>query len=106
MKLGLLTDIHEHIEPLRTALERFKTERVDQVVVIGDLFEQGRRIEETCQLLAAANAVGVWGNHDYGLCFDRRPDLHTKYSSPVLDFMGSLRPRLDVGSCHFTHIEP
>ena len=74
--------------------------------MIGDLFEQGRRIEETCQLLAAANAVGVWGNHDYGLCFDRRPDLHTKYSSSVLDFMGSLRPRLDVGGCHFTHIEP
>ena len=26
MKLGLLTDIHEDIEPLRTALDRFKTE--------------------------------------------------------------------------------
>jgi hypothetical protein len=24
----------------------------------------------------------------------------------VLDFMVSLRPRLEVGGCHFTHVEP
>ena len=59
MKLGLLADIHEHVEHLRTALDHFKSERVDQVVVIGDLFEQGHRIEETCRLLSEANAVGV-----------------------------------------------
>ncbi len=66
MKLGFLTDIHEHVEHLRVALDQFRIEGIDQVVVIGDLFEQGRRIEETCRLLAEASAVGVWGNHDFG----------------------------------------
>lgn len=64
MKLGVLTDIHEHVENLRTALERFRVEQVDRIVVIGDVFEMGHRIKETCQLLSDAKAIGVWGNHD------------------------------------------
>ena len=52
MKLGLLTDIHEHVENLRTALDRFRVEQVNQIVVIGDVFEMGHRIEETCRLTA------------------------------------------------------
>ena len=69
MKLGLLTDIHEHVEHLRKALDHFEREDVDQVVVIGDVFELGKRIEETCHYLTEAKAVGVWGNHDYGPLF-------------------------------------
>lgn len=30
MKLGLLTDIHEHVEHLQTALNRIKSEGVEQ----------------------------------------------------------------------------
>ena len=51
MKLGLITDIHEHVEHLRTALDRFHSEGVDQVVLIGDVLEMGKRMEETCRLL-------------------------------------------------------
>jgi len=59
MKLGLLTDIHEHVEFLRLALARFERQRVEQIVVIGDTFETGQRIDETCRLLAEARAIGV-----------------------------------------------
>ena len=106
MKLGLITDIHEHVEHLRTALSLFRRKGVEQIVVIGDVFEMGHRIEETCQLLADAKAIGVWGNHDFGLCVDLADDIRAKYPSVVIDFMTSLRPRLDVGGCHFTHVEP
>jgi hypothetical protein len=51
MKLGLITVIHEYVEPLRTALDHFRSANVDQVVVIRDVFETGERIEETCRLL-------------------------------------------------------
>ena len=37
MKLGLITDIHEHVEFLARALARFERERVEQIVVIGDI---------------------------------------------------------------------
>ena len=106
MKLGLITDIHEHVGHLRTALDQFRRQGVDQVVVIGDMFEMGERIEETCQLLTDAKAIGVWGNHDFGLCVDLDDGIRAKYPPVVIDFMTSLRPRLDIGGCHFTHVEP
>ena len=70
MKLGLITDIHEHVEHLTMALNHFRELEVDQVVMIGDVFEMGERIEETCRLLADAAVVGVWGNHDFGFCVE------------------------------------
>ena len=106
MKLGLITDIHEHVEPLRVALGRFRSERVDQIVVIGDVFEMGEHIEETCRLLSEANAIGVWGNHDFGLSFDPHPEVRARYPAPVIDYMGSLRPRLEIDGCLFAHVEP
>lgn len=38
MRLGLLADIHEDVERLQAALDRFRREEVDQVVVL-DLSE-------------------------------------------------------------------
>lgn len=80
--------------------------RSTRFVVIGDVFEMGERIEETCRIMADANAIGVWGNHDYGLSFEPDDAVREKYSETVIDYMTTLRPRLDVEDCHFTHVEP
>lgn len=106
MKLGLVTDIHEQVELLRGALDRFKTEQVDQVVVIGDLLKMGQRIEETCRLLAEADAIGVWGNHDFGMCVDPSEEMRQRFPPAVFDFMTTLQPRLEIAGCHFSHVEP
>ena len=106
MKLGLLTDIHEHVEHLRTALDQLRREQVEQIVVIGDVFSQGRMLDETCHLLTDANAIGVWGNHDFGLCFEPTDESRSRYSAESLKFMTSLQPRLEKWGCHFCHIEP
>ncbi len=106
MKLGLLTDIHEHVENLRTTLDCFRAEQVDQIVVIGDVFEMGNRINETCRLLSNASAIGVWGNHDYGLCVEPDAADCAKYGDDVIRFMTSLRPRLEIADFYFAHVEP
>ena len=106
MKLGLITDVHEQVENLRFALERFEAERVDQIVVIGDVVETGLRLKETCRLLTEAQVVGVWGNHDYGLCVDPPPQLRRKFPEQVLQFFQTLRPSLEVAGCYFSHVEP
>ena len=106
MRLGLIADIHEHVEYLRIAVDRFRQERVDRIVFIGDVLEMGERIEETCRLLAEAQAVGVWGNHDYGLCSEPADDVRARYPASVIDYLTTLRPRLELAGCYFAHIEP
>ena len=106
MRLGLITDIHEQVDFLRIALDHFRREQVDQVVVLGDVFETGERIEETCQLLAEAKAVGVWGNHDFGLCSAPADDIRDKYPASVTEYLSTFRPRLELDDCYFAHVEP
>lgn len=106
MRLGLLADIHEQVDALRAALEALREHAVDQIVVLGDLVESGERLEETCRLLSEAGAVGVWGNHDFGLAWQPSDEQRGHYSPQVMRCMTSLRARLEIDDCLFTHIEP
>ncbi|HKB35812.1 MAG TPA: metallophosphoesterase family protein [Gemmataceae bacterium] len=103
MKLGILADIHEEVERLRLALKRCRQEQVSRVVVLGDVFYAGRQIRETVALLADAGAIGVGGNHDLGLCDGPSEQIQARYRGPVLDFMATLMPRLELEGCLFTH---
>jgi hypothetical protein len=106
MRLGLLADIHEHTKELRKAIAVLQQHGADRFVVLGDVFEAGKRMEETVGLLQEVQAVGVWGNRDIGLCFDPDEKACQRYSAAVLGFMGGLQPRLEIGGCPFTHVEP
>jgi hypothetical protein len=106
MKLGLISDVHEHDENLRECLRRLQAEGVDQIVMLGDVYELGHRIQSTCELLAQSNGVGVWGNHDFGLCVDPTEDMRTKFGDDVMTYMTSLKPALVIEDCYFAHIEP
>ena len=106
MLLGLLADIHEAVEPLREALGVFARLGVEEVVVLGDICATHRRLEETVSLLREARAVGVWGNHDFGLCRDITDNVRAQFSSTILDFTTTLSPTLTREDCLFTHVEP
>jgi hypothetical protein len=103
MKLGILADIHEDVPKLTHALQQLRRELVEQLVVLGDIFDIGRHVHEAVALLAEAGAVGVWGNHDLGLCHEPEEAFQDRYAGPTLDFMGTLRPRLELAGCLFTH---
>jgi hypothetical protein len=106
MKLGILADIHEQTKQLRNAIAVLQRHGAERFVVLGDVFETGKRMEETVSLLQEVGAVGVWGNHDIGLCFDPDEKACERYSAAVLTFMGGLQPRLETAGCLFTHVEP
>src|SRR4051794_10467104 len=106
MKLGILADIHEQVDFLRRSLHVFDQQGVEQVVVLGDVYEMGLRLDETTRLLESAGAVGVWGNHDFGLCSDPREEFRQRYGDRAVEVMSRLGPRLEVADCLFTHIEP
>lgn len=106
MKLGILADIHEDVPALTAAIALLRREAVDRVVVLGDLFDTGSDIAETVALLRAADAGGVWGNHELGLCHHPSDGVRSRYGDPVIDYMLSLSPRLEVADCLFTHALP
>ena len=106
MKLGIVSDIHEAVELLERALAILEREGVEQVVVLGDVFETGPRIDATVRLLEATKAVGVYGNHDYGLSNEPSDYIRERFSPRVLAFMGSLLPRLEIEGAFFAHREP
>jgi predicted phosphodiesterase len=106
MKLGLLADIHEHTRRLQKAIGMLHQHGAERFVVLGDVFDTGKRIEQTVRLLQQVRAVGVWGNHDVGLCFDPGDSVCARYGAAVLGFMGGLQPHLEIDGCLFTHVEP
>jgi hypothetical protein len=103
MRLGILADIHEDCRHLALALERLRQEAVEQIVVLGDVADAGRELEATVALLVQAKAVGVWSNHELGLCHEVSDLCQAQYGGPVLDFMQTLQPRLELHGCLFMH---
>jgi predicted phosphodiesterase len=108
VRLGLVTDIHNHAAEVGRALDLFATARVDQVVTLGDTCDAYARsvgATEVASLLLAAGAVGVWGNHDFSLCSEVSPAVRERFPEVVLRFMSGMRARLEMGDCHFSHKE-
>jgi hypothetical protein len=108
VRLGLVTDIHNHAAELAAALAAFRDRGVDQVITIGDTcdaFGRGDGAAAVASLLDGCAAVGVWGNHDFTLCRDVSEAIRGRYPPVVLDVMARMGPRLVVGDCHFSHKE-
>jgi hypothetical protein len=57
-------------------------------------------------LLRDAGVVLVWGNHDCGLCRDPDPVVLARYPAEVLSTLAGAVPRVRLGGCHFSHVEP
>ena len=107
MRIGILADIHEHLAHLRWAIEVLGEQGADRLVVLGDVFELDTAWKRPSRSSTEVGAIGVWGNHDFGLCRDNpRPEDRRRYGERVLAFMGRLQPRLEVEGCLFTHVEP
>jgi len=109
MLVGILTDIHDAVTPLRGALAVFAQHGVDQVVTLGDAFDSYRPGEpavEVAKLLDAAGAAGVWGNHDVGLSMNVSSDVRAAADPLLLAFAARLQPQLSLGGHRFCHIEP
>jgi len=106
MLLGLLADIHEAVEPLREALGLFARHGVEEVIVLGDICRMHRRLGETVALLQGVGAVGVWGNHDFGLCRDIGEEVRRRFAPAILEYTTTLEATLLREDCLFTHVEP
>lgn len=106
MKLGLITDIHEDAELLHACLLHLQKMNVESIIALGDVCDMGHRLDETCNLLREFGVVGVWGNHDYGMCLQPEIDLTNPLLPTTKSYMQALTSQVVLEDCYFAHIEP
>ena len=49
--------------------------------------------------------TGVWGNHDFTLCWQPPDAVLERYPPIVVEVLTRMEPRLVIGDCHFSHME-
>jgi hypothetical protein len=109
MLIGIVTDVHDDLERLVAALDRLRVLRCDRVVCLGDATDfhgPHNRAWEVARRLRDAGAVGVWGNHDFGLCRDVPLEALDNPDPEALAYYATWQPRLALGEYHFSHVEP
>src|SRR5215472_3860887 len=107
MRIGIVAYIHEVIASLRRALDEFRCRGVDNVVNLGDAcdtFTPVGRSADVVALSRGAGAVGVWGNHDVGLCNEVSDKVRHDTDPAVLAYMATMRPHLMLEGCRFSHV--
>ena len=106
MRIGLLTDIHEAVEHAAAAIRELRRREVDEIICLGDFCALETRLTEMCNLLFREKVRTVWGNHDFGLCEDVIAGNATGYPRVVQEFARTVKPKIQVDSCLFCHVEP
>lgn len=109
MRIGIVTDIHDEVELLVEALAALKAEGVDRIVSLGDTTDfhgVRNRAWEVAHRLRDANVLGVWGNHDFGLCRDVPMGLIETPDAAALEYYATFQPKVSFADCHFSHVEP
>jgi predicted phosphodiesterase len=109
MRIGVITDTHDDTAKLARALAALRADGVDAIVSLGDtsdLHGKWQNVGGVASLLKEYGVVGVWGNHDHGLCRDVSDEARAKFDAASLAYMATMQPRLSLGGCHFTHVEP
>lgn len=63
-KIGLISDVHAMVAPLRESLSIFQKEGVDVIVCAGDIAGYGKELYQTIELLIESECRIILGNHD------------------------------------------
>ncbi len=64
MKIGILSDIHGHLDSLNKALDLFAHLQVDKIICVGDLVDRGPDGDAVVEIIRKMNIPCVQGNHD------------------------------------------
>jgi diadenosine tetraphosphatase ApaH/serine/threonine PP2A family protein phosphatase len=95
MRIALLSDIHANRQALAACLARIRDERVDRVVLLGDIIGYGGDPEwcvDTAMGLVARGGIAIMGNHDAALS-DTRITMNAEASAAMEWTRGELGPK-------------
>ena len=106
MKIGLISDVHATVEPLKEALTLFRQNHVDTTVCAGDIAGYGEELDLTVKLLIESKCQIISGNHDTW----HLSTLGTEEKGWAKDFFSALPATLDFSAegkqVHVVHASP
>lgn len=105
MRIAFISDIHGNFTALKSVLSDIQSQKVDQVICLGDVVTLGPQPKEVLSALKDLNCIFIKGNHDsalldpnnaakYEIASHLTPDLlwcQEKMSEDELDLIQSFR---------------
>jgi len=64
MKIGLISDVHATVAPVKEALTLFRQNNVDITICVGDIAGYGEELDQTVEMLLKGQCQVISGNHD------------------------------------------
>jgi predicted phosphodiesterase len=80
MRYAVLGDIHSNQSALEAVLADIDTQKVDQILSVGDVVGYGASPSECIAILRGANAVVVKGNHDAACVGELNEDTFNRFA--------------------------
>lgn len=106
MNIGLISDVHATVQPVKEALEILHREKVDVVFCAGDIAGYGTELEQTAALLQERGCISILGNHDAWHLADN-PGKPTQKTNAYLASLPEVWDFESDGVCiHGVHASP
>jgi predicted phosphodiesterase len=118
MRIAIISDIHSNLEALNSAFETIDTQRVDDIVCLGDVVGYGANPNECLSLVRSRCSMILQGNHDAAAVdlavantFTLNAQLSAIWTFGALftenkDFLRSLPQMKPRGEILFSHASP
>jgi predicted phosphodiesterase len=117
MRIAIVSDLHANIQAWNAALFDIRSQRVDQIVCLGDIVGYGPNPAEVLQSVHANVELLVLGNHDAVVAEKIGDDLfndkaqalirwtRTRLNSQAVKFLSSLPLSIDTGEFRCAHAD-
>lgn len=120
MRYALISDVHSNLEALNAVIGKVKADKVDKVILLGDIVGYGPDPNECIDTLRKFADILIAGNHDHGAvgmtdisCFNNHAKAAIQWTTSVLSeenkvFLSSLplTSNIKSGSIYLVHSSP
>lgn len=105
-RIGLISDIHATVAPLREALSVFQQSGVDLILCPGDVVGYGEEAAETIELLQQSHCQTILGNHEIWYLEEADLDAADQITEFLRDLPSTLELNIESKSVYMVHASP
>ena len=105
-RIGLISDVHATVAPLREALSVFQQFGVDLILCPGDVVGYGVETAETIELLQQSHCQTILGNHEIWYLEETKQDAVDQITGFLRNLPSVLELNIETKSLYMVHASP